>query len=270
MRDGRASSARQAVCVPGHFGEWMQGRLGPEGPVALVTLCCPVLQVRAPGGAVRLADLFPPERLAGFAAALGVAGDWPGLECDMPLGAGAGASTACLVASALACGFDGAPERLARACLAVEGASDPLMFAAPDRILWASREARALAHLPPVPRAEIVGGYWGAPLRTDPADDDFPDIADLVAAWRDGDGGDLAMLAALASEAARRADARRGPGDPMAELARDLGAAGHTRAYTGAARALVFAPGTVHEGAEAALSEAGLTGLVRFVTGGGA
>jgi hypothetical protein len=268
MRDGRASSARQAVRVPGHFGEWMQGRLGPEGPVALVTLCCPVLAVRAPGSGVRLTDLFPAPRLAAFAGALGISGDFPGLECDMPLGAGAGASTACLVAAARASGFRGTPERLARACLAVEGASDPLMFAAPDRLLWASREARTLADLAPVPRAEIVGGYWGAPRRTDPEDDDFPDIADLVAAWRES--GDLARLAALASEAARRADARRGPGNPMAELARDLGALGHTRAYTGAARALVFAPGTVPEGIEVALSEAGLTGVLRFVTGGGA
>ncbi len=270
MRDGRASLGRQAVRVPGHFGEWMQGRLGPEGPVALVTLCCPVLGVRAPGGEIRLAELFPEVRLAGFAAALGLCGDgpgdWPDLSCDMPLGAGAGASTACLVAAARACGFDGAPERLARACLAVEGASDPLMYPAPDRLLWASREGRVLAALPPVPRAEIVGGYWGASVATDPEDVDFPDISDLVTAWRGG--GDLALLAGLASEAARRADARRGPGDPVAGLARDLGALGHARAYTGAARALVFAPGTVPEGAGAVLREAGLKGVFRFATGG--
>ena len=155
MRDGRMSSLRRAVRVPGHFGEWMQGRLGREGPVALVTLCCPALGVRGPGGPVRLADLFPETQLAGFAAALGIAGDWPGLACDMPLGAGAGASTACLVAAARACGFDGTAGRLARACLAVEGATDPLMYPAPDRLLWASREARIMADLPTVPRAEI-------------------------------------------------------------------------------------------------------------------
>lgn len=268
MRDGRMSSLRRAVRVPGHFGEWMQGRLGREGPVALVTLCCPALGVRGPGGPVRLADLFPETQLAKFAEALGLAGDWPGLACDMPLGAGAGASTACLVAAARAGGFDGTAGRLARACLAVEGATDPLMYPAPDRLLWASREARIMADLPTVPRAEILGGYWGAPQRTDPADEDFPDIADLVAAWRAG--GDLALLSDLASEAARRADALRGPGDPMADLARDLGALGHTRAYTGAARALVFASGTVPERAEAALREAGLTGILRFVTGDGA
>ena len=32
--------------VAGHFGEWLQGRLGPDGPVALVTLPCPVRACR--------------------------------------------------------------------------------------------------------------------------------------------------------------------------------------------------------------------------------
>ena len=33
--------------VPGHFGEWLQGRLGAGGPVVLVTVACPALAVRA-------------------------------------------------------------------------------------------------------------------------------------------------------------------------------------------------------------------------------
>ena len=33
--------------VAGHFGEWIQGRLGPDGPLALVTVACPALSVRA-------------------------------------------------------------------------------------------------------------------------------------------------------------------------------------------------------------------------------
>ena len=40
------------TCVPGHFGEWLQGRLGPDGPLALVTLACPdrgVRVTRTPG-----------------------------------------------------------------------------------------------------------------------------------------------------------------------------------------------------------------------------
>lgn len=39
-------TARQAR-VAGHFGELVQGRLGPDGPVALITLPCPALTVQA-------------------------------------------------------------------------------------------------------------------------------------------------------------------------------------------------------------------------------
>jgi len=34
--------------VAGHFGEWLQGRLGAEGPVGLVTLACAAVRVHAP------------------------------------------------------------------------------------------------------------------------------------------------------------------------------------------------------------------------------
>ena len=187
----------------------------------------------------------------------------------MPLGAGAGASTACLVAAARVAGVEGAPERLARACLAVEGASDPLMFDAPDRLLWASRRAEALRVLPPAPEAEIAGGFWGPPEATDPGDETFADIADLVEHWaRAAARGDLAAAAGIATESTRRCTALRGPGDPMADLARELGALGIARAHTGSARALIFAPGRVPDGAEAALSEAGLDRVLRFRTGG--
>ncbi|TCP38104.1 hypothetical protein EV662_12129, partial [Rhodovulum marinum] len=39
--------AARRACVAGHFGEFLQGRLGPDGPVVLVTLPCPALAVRA-------------------------------------------------------------------------------------------------------------------------------------------------------------------------------------------------------------------------------
>ncbi|MET4101805.1 uncharacterized protein involved in propanediol utilization [Roseovarius sp. MBR-78] len=264
--------ARPAIRVPGHFGEWIQGRLGPEGPVVLVTLACPALGVMAAGEGPGIDRLFPPRAVAGFARALGLGPvAWPGLGCDMPMGAGAGASTACLVASARAMGARAEPEALARACLAVEGATDPLMYPAPDAMLWASREARVIEDLPLPPPCEVVGGFWGASARTDPEDHDFPDIADLVPFWRAAVArGDLAAVAGIATESARRCSALRGPVDPMAALARDLGALGHTRAYTGTARALIFAPGKVPDGAGAALAEAGLTGVLRFATGGAA
>jgi len=260
------------VAVPGHFGEWIQGRFGPAGPVALITLACPVLSARAPGTQLRVRDHLDAARLEEFAISLGLGTpDWPDLDCDMPLGAGAGASTACLVAAARAAGFNGPPDTLARACLAVEGASDPLMHDAPDRLLWASRRAEVLRVLPAPPEAEVIGGFWGGPERTDPGDEDFPDIADLVEYWADAAmRGDLAAIAGIATESARRCTALRGPADPMADLARDLGALGLARAHTGSSRALIFAHGKPPDTAEAALREAGLRNVVRFCTGGGA
>jgi uncharacterized protein involved in propanediol utilization len=262
--------ARPAARVPGHFGEWIQGRLGPGGPVVLVTLACPALAVSAPGQGAAIDRLFPPRAVAGFARALGLgAVAWPGLDCGMPMGAGAGASTACLVASAQAMGQADSPEALARACLDVEGATDPLMYPAPDRLLWASREARVIEALAPPPRCDILGGYLGAACRTDPHDHDFPDIADLVPFWRAAVArGDLAAVAGIATESARRCTALRGPEDPMDALARELGALGHARAHTGTARALIFGPGKVPEGAAAALCAAGLSGMLTFSTGG--
>jgi uncharacterized protein involved in propanediol utilization len=167
MTDEMIPVARTATCVPGHFGEWIQGRFGPEGPVVLVTLACPALCVRAPGDGPALDRLFPPRAVAGFATALGLGPvAWPGLDCDMPMGAGAGASTACLVASARAMGSRAAPEALARACLDVEGASDPLMYPVPDRMLWASRRRapiRWMRNFPTLPIWWISGaGRWRA------------------------------------------------------------------------------------------------------------
>ena len=251
------------IRIAGHFGEWLQGRLGPDGPLALVTLPCPALAVHVTDGTD---PLLPAPVRDRFAAALGQPLASTGLAADMPLGAGAGASTAALLALARVSGATTDTDTLAAACLAAEGATDPLMHDSPDTLLWAPRQARILDRLPPMPRCEILGGFLGAPSPTDPADTDFPDIADLAAAWaRDAD---LAARAAIASESARRTTALRGPAaDPTPDLARALGALGHIRAHTGSARGLVFAPGGIPAHAEAQLIEAGLTGLLRFRTG---
>ncbi len=256
--------------VSGHFGEWLQGRLGPKGPLVLITLCCPALTVRVAPGTEGDVPAFTEAQLSEFRAVLGLPpGDWPALLRDMPLGAGAGGSTATLVALARGAGFSGTPQALATACLHVEGATDPLMFPHPDRLLWASRRATALEDMPPPPDCDILGGYWGATQATTPEDEDFPDVADLVTDWRDAaQASDLGRTAALASESAQRTTALRGPLDPMPELALTLGALGHIRAHTGSARGLVFAPGTVPTSAGAALTEAGLDGVFQFRTGG--
>lgn len=255
------------VSVSGHFGEWLQGRYGPDGPVALVTMPCPALRVTTPGDAPAL---FPQTELCRFADALGIAPHFPGTARALPVGAGAGASTATLVALARAAGFEGTAEALARACLAIEGASDPLMFDQPDTLLWASREGRVLRQLPAIPACEIVGGFFGPAVRTDAQDSDYDDIRDLVDAWAEAAArSDLGRLAALASASARRCTRRRGPtGDPTADLARELGALGWQRAHTGSARGLIFAPGTVPAHAEAMLTAAGLRHVLHFGTGG--
>lgn len=255
------------VRVAGHFGELLQGRLGPDGPLVLVSLPCPALWVEL--AATGEAGLIGPRRLTALCAALGLAvpGRLPALRATMPQGGGAGSSTASLVAVARSLGFDGPPEGLARACVQAEGASDPLMFDHAERLLFAPREGRVLRRLPVLPRFEVVGGFVGPDRRTDPADIDFPDIADLVARWQQA--SILDEFAALATLSARRTLAHRGPGDdPTEALATRLGAAGWLIAHTGSARGLLFAPGTVPQDATARLAEAGFRGVIRFAGGG--
>ncbi|MCH2094960.1 MAG: propanediol utilization protein [Rhodobacteraceae bacterium] len=264
----KAVNSGSPCAVPGHFGEWLQGRFGPDGPLALITIPCPLLQARvvARGAGDKLA--FSSEQLDAFCAGLGLATtDVPALARDMPLGAGAGASTATLVALARSLGFSGPAQTLAHACLQIEGATDPLMFDHPDRLLWASRRALVLRHMPPPPACEIIGGYWGPASPTLPEDEDFPDISDLIQAWpAAARSGQPAQTADLATSSANRTTAHRGPGDAMPDLARDLGALGHIRAHTGSARGLIFPPDAIPSAARAALREAGLHGVFQFRT----
>ncbi|MFB2594538.1 propanediol utilization protein [Paracoccus sp. p4-l81] len=259
-----AQVSGHVVRVPGHFGEWMQGRLGSDGPVVLITMACARLGLTAWHGAAAAPD----QRLARLSAALGHPVAPVHLRLRAAPGLGTGISTASLIAAARLSGWRGRPADLAHACLAAEGASDPLMFPQPDRLLWASRRGVICARLPALPAHEVIGGFFGPPRPTDPADQDFPDIADLVTRWQGC--RDLPGFAALASESATRTLARRGGqgGDPMADLARDLGALGWQIAHTGAARGLIFAPGTVPPHARAALQAAGLRGILRFRGGG--
>ncbi|WP_245605324.1 hypothetical protein [Roseicyclus elongatus] len=250
----------------------MQGRVGPAAEVALITLACPVAGARAEIAASATLGLEQAEplldiaRCRGFLRHLGLADALRiRLQADLPPGGGAGMSTASLVALARAAG---APEdRIAAACLAVEGATDPVMLPCPDAVLWAPRSARCLAGMPPPPAAEIVGGYWGPPCRTDPGDTAFPEIDDLVSAW--ATGPDLPEAARLAARSATRTTRSRGPkNDPTPAMARDLAALGWARAHTGPARALIFAPGQAPADAEDHLRRAGYTHILRFRTGG--
>ncbi len=153
-----------------------------------------------------------------------------------------------------------------QAVFAEERASDPLLFLRPERVLWASRRGEVLADLPPLPRFEVLGGFCGARQRTDPDDHGFPNISDLAQDWP---GADLPHMAQLAAESARRTLALRGPAaDPTPALARSLDALGFCIAHTGAARGLIFAPGTVPERAVADLRSSGFSRITRFMCGG--
>jgi hypothetical protein len=258
--------------VYGHFGELLQGRIGPSGPVALVTLPCNALWAEArvrPSqsfGLYQAQQAVPRTVLRRLLESLGapVRGKFT-LKLSMPLGGGAGASTAALLALGLAAGAD-AGYGLEAAVLAAEGASDPLLRQRPERVLWASRLGMALGDLPPLPRFEVLGGFLGPGQRTDPLDHNFPDISDLVAAWP---GANLAAMADLVSQSARRTLALRGPAnDPTEALARRHGALGFCIAHTGAARGLIFAPRSVPQAAAADLRAAGFSRITQFGCGG--
>ncbi len=235
------------VTIQSHCGELLQGRLGPDGPVALVSLPAPPLTVtvtRQRGGAFGLHQpqgrSLCPKRISQLFKALRVTqqGRFT-LHRQMESGAGCGSSTAALLALARAAGSDLPPQAMARVLWQIEGASDPLMFDAPERLLWASREGRVLARLPAVPKMRVIAGLAGEPQRTDPTDMNFADIADLVAEWQRG--ADAGHFAQLSTRCAIRHLSHRGiTGDRTEALAQNADALGFAIAYTGSARALLL------------------------------
>lgn len=256
--------------VSGHFGEMIQGRIGAR--LALISLPCPVLRVTATHHAgvglnIHPPGLISPKRARQFLADLGLG--LQGrivLQANMPIGGGAGSSTAALVALSQLAGWRGHPDDLARACLRSEGATDPLMFDRPAQYLWASREGVILNHLPALPPFEIIGGFSGPLRRTDPQDLNFPDISDLIPRWIfAAQSQNLLEIAKLTTISAQRTLALRGPSDdPIWMLAQQLGALGVVIAHTGTARGLIFARGTIPAEGRAAFTAAGLTAPLTF------
>lgn len=257
--------------VAGHFGELIQGRIGAQGPLALISLPCPAVWVECGTDIVEPDCLIGPNRFRALCHALDLPlpAQRPNLIATMPPGGGAGSSTAGLVALARVLGYAGTPEHLAHICAQVEGASDPLMFPKAERLLFAPREGRVLQVLPALPRFEVLGGFFGPVQQTNPADVAFPDVADLLIAWRRD--MDLTTMAALASTSARRTLQMRGPRrDPTEGLAKALGAVGWIIAHTGNARGLIFEPGAIPADAKAQLHAAGFQGVLSFAAGGAA
>lgn len=273
--------AWQSCAVAGHFGEFLQGRLGAQGPVSLITVPCPALSVSASWNREGPLLLHTPKRLLtrgdiskiGNALKINPRGRLI-LRSDMPPGGGGGASTAALMAvTRLFAGRELRPEQIAQICLRIEGASDPLMHPNPERLLWASRAGKILRQLPALPRFEVIGGFDGPVQRTRAGDQNFADISDLVARWPDACAVGAGPVAALSSASAWRNFERRGGNTlaPLTECAKNLGALGIVAAHTGSARGLLFAPGSSGLiSAPAALRSLGMTGVTRFSTNKGA
>lgn len=208
----------------------MQGILGPSGPVALITLPmrAPVLRV--------------------------VGGDLVALE---EWGQGLGLSTASHRARFRLDHPEGDLNQEIAHCLAAEGASDPMMFPDPATLLWASRQGQVLAEFPRPPDFDLLCGLWGDGQTTDPKDQKFPDISDLVQDWP-GAMSMLLNMSRLTTLSAQRCLSLRGPKlDPTEALAQSLDAQGFQIAHTGSARGLIFAPGAVPAHGAARLETAG-------------
>jgi uncharacterized protein involved in propanediol utilization len=267
----------------GHFGELLQGRLGPDGPVALATLACDRFPARAwfaPRRGARLVVIAPGGgRVAAAAAraarAAARARGWGGVlrvRCAAPVGAGMGSSTLGALAAlrAVAAAFGSNPDEAAL-CLEAEGASDPLMLTAPGGALWASREGRALALAPPPPRFWVAGGLDGPPFATDARDDRFADVADLARDWREACArADAAALGRIASESALR-NQPRAPKPRLAAalaLARERDGLGVVAAHTGPALGLMFLDRAAAVDAAPALAAAGVARVAVFAAGG--
>ncbi len=263
--------------VAGHFGELLQGRLGPHGPVSLVSLPCPLLTLKARSRPSNHLSVYSPQRVLSlqttrcFLNRIGVPINQRfTLHSDMPPGGGAGASTASLIALAKLAKSPLSDMELARACLDIEGATDPLMFSHPEQMLWASRQANLVHPLPALPKFEVLGGFYGPHCRTNPQDQNFADISDLVTKWKDAaQAQNLGAIAKLATASAKRNLAIRGDAsDPTLDIAKDINALGIVIAHTGAARGFIFAPNTVPKAAKSHLVAAGFSTIVHFKAGG--
>ncbi len=208
----------------------MQGVLGPSGPVVLITL-----PMRAPVLRLDVRSLLALE-------------EW---------GQGLGLSTASHRARFRHAHPNGTLAEEIAHCLAAEGASDPMMFAQPSTILWASRRGQVMGHLPTPPDFDLLCGLWGEGQVTDPSDHDFADVTDLVRGWPAA-MADAAAMARLVSASAWRCLDLRGPkGDPTPAICAELGALGFQIAHTGSARGVIFGPGQVPGGGTDRLLDAG-------------
>ncbi len=250
-------SARKInVKVAGHFGELVQGRFGPDGPVVLVTLRRERLLncvTYTPSSGPLVIDAEPQEMIREVATKMlaQFSGNDVGgtLVCERAVtpGHGTGSSTADLLGTirAISSAFELqlSPEHEAALCLEVEGAVDPLMFDRPT--IFASRGGRVLTWLDQLPEMQVIGVLADGPSSTDPTDTDFPDVSTLLDEFKVAvKDQDLSKIGEISTQSAELNQSRNpNPAwNQMREIADAVGAPGVVVAHTGSAIGIVLQP----------------------------
>ena len=262
------------ISIAGHFGEFLQGQMGPTGDVVLISLPCPNLRVHLSRRAGEFAIMQSPQQILS-ADQIGTLFEqcnakYDGhfqLSHDMPAGGGAGASTAARVAFLRMLAPDLTPEEIASACFQSEGAVDPLMFPNTRQYLWASRKGLVKDTFGPLPRGRIIGGFVPHSEHTDASDNNFADISDLVTKW--AEIKTLDHLANLSTISAKRNLGLRQPGyDPSLDILAKTGALGIVIAHTGSARGFIFHEDAAPTNIVDILRDSNFTHIVDFTFGG--
>ena len=179
------------VVVNGHFGEFIQGKLGVNEPLVLVTIPSRFykVQVTYTKGSfevVQNGTSFYNRTVVSELANLANArlNGRITICLSMPEACGLGSSTATRVGILRAIRPSISVNSIVSICLKHERASDPIMYKSPERLLWAPREGKIIEKLPRLPKISCVGGLFGLPLKTNPLDNNFPIIKDLVDMWK--------------------------------------------------------------------------------------
>lgn len=265
--------------VAGHFGELLQGRLGPDGPVVLVTLPCPAfvtcVSFEPSPGPIEADDPVSDKARAAARQVLlrlGRAGQGGRLGIVRPVapGLGAGSSTAetlGAVRAVAAChGVRLGADVEAELCLMAEGAIDPLMHAGP--VLFASRAGRVLRRLPGLPALAVAGGFAGPPRPTDAGDARFAEIEWAAERLAHACGAGDAAAVGVVSEASAAANQALRPNPAWQAVGRigsETGALGRVVSHTGAAIGLIYRE--VPAGVTDRLSGAGLRDVLTWKLG---
>ena len=262
------------VIVNGHFGEFIQGKLGVTEPLVLVTIPSRFYKVqvtyrKGSFGVVQNGTSFYDRSVVSELAKLAnvrLKGRIT-ICLSMPEACGLGSSTATRVGILRAISPSISVNSIVSICLKHERALDPIMYKSPERLLWAPREGKIVEKLPRLPEISCIGGLFGSPLKTNPLDNNFPIIKDLVDKWKQKNMTDKNFAEICAESSERTIRIKKLHDDPTRQIAKEIGALGFSIAHTGNARNFIFPNESIPSNAEKILSSYGFKNVHRFSLG---